>query len=70
MDYDVGESDQYPVVGSRTFPVQALVTRLQQLLLDVIDDGAQLRLVIGRTDNEDVGERQMRADIDGDDIRG
>src|SRR5680860_1823277 len=70
VDDDVGEVDQHPAAIAFAFPAHRLDAELAKLVLDVVDDRADLAVVGSRRQNEDVGERELLADIQSDDLAG
>src|SRR5450756_2880157 len=58
VDDDVREVDQHPPAVAFAFPAHRLDAELAKLVLDVVDDRADLTVVGSRRQNEDVGERK------------
>src|SRR5664280_1895104 len=67
---DVREVDQDPSAVALTFAANRLHAELAKLVLDAVDDRADLTVVGGGRQNEDVGESKLLTDVNGDDLAG
>src|SRR5665647_6153 len=70
VDDDVREVAQHPPAVAFAFPAHRLDAELAKLVLDVVDDRADLTVVGSRRQNEDVGERKLLTDVQSDDLAG
>src|SRR5674476_723744 len=70
VDDDVREVDQHPAAVALAFPAHRLDPELAKLVLDVVDDRADLAVVGSGRQNEDVGERELLTDVQSDDLAG
>src|ERR1035437_8811427 len=67
---DVREVDQDPPSVTLAFAADRLPAELAELVLDPVDDRADLTVVGCRRQNEDVGERKLLTDVNRDDLAG
>ena len=67
---DVAVVEQHPAAVALALAADRLVPLQAQRLLDRVDDGLDLALVVAGGDDEDVGDGQPVADVDQDDVGG
>src|SRR5665648_623979 len=67
---DVPEVDQDPSAVALALAAHRLDAERAKLVLDAVDDRTDLTVVGGRRQNEDVGERELFTDVNGDDLVG
>src|ERR1035437_9817581 len=67
---DVREVDQDPSAVALALAAYRLDAELAKLVLDTVDDRTDLAVVGSRRQNEDISERELFTDVDGDDLAG
>src|SRR5450631_1108779 len=70
MHDEVPEVDQDPSSVALALAADRLDAEGTELVLDAVDDRADLTVVGGGRQDEDVGERELLTDVDGDDLAG
>src|SRR5665811_2182813 len=70
VHYEVPEVDQDPSAVALALAANRFDAHLTKLVLDAVDDRADLPVVRGGGQYEDVGERELLTDVNGDDLAG
>ena len=70
MDDDIAIVQQHPTVLAVALAALRLEALLSHFVFDFIHDGADLTLVVGRSEHEDLGNGEDIGDINGRDIGG
>jgi hypothetical protein len=68
VHHDVAVVDQHPAAVALALAADRLGADLAQLVLDLVDDRLDLAVVGGRGEQEGVGDRELLADVEGDDL--
>ena len=70
VHHDLGVVDQHPAAVALALAAYGLGAGLAQLLLDLVDDRLDLALVGRRAEQEGVGDHELLADVEGQDVLG
>jgi hypothetical protein len=70
VDHDVGVVEQHPAPLTLALAPHRPLPQAAQPVLDLVDDRLDLPVVARRTQQEDVGDEELIADVEGQDVLG